>query len=67
MKLPVAAPDLNPQKHVWKDAQTTVSHNHPFKQMPALAIEFDDFLSSHSFPSSFLDVYGYNAIRPLFI
>jgi len=35
--------------------------------MSALADEFDDFLSSHSFPSSFLDVYGYNAIRPLFI
>jgi transposase len=31
MKLPVAAPDLNPQEHVWKAARTTVSHNHPWE------------------------------------
>jgi hypothetical protein len=62
-----SAPDLNLQEHAWKAARTNGSHNHPFKQMLALADEFDDFLFSHAFPSSFLDVYSYNATRPLFI
>jgi len=53
IKLPVAAPDLNPQEHVWKAARS--------------AGEFQDFLSSNSFPSSLLDAYGYNSIRPLFV
>jgi transposase len=28
IKLPVAAPDLNPQEQVWKATRRAVSHNH---------------------------------------
>jgi transposase len=64
---PPASPDLNPQEHVWKAARRAVSHNHSIASLPALADKFVEFLSKTSFPSSFLDRYGYNAVRPLFI
>ena len=66
MKLPVAAPDLNPQEHVWKAARSAISHNHRFSKLPGLADEFEDFLAANSFHSSLLDTYGYNAIYPMF-
>lgn len=64
---PPASPDLNPQEHVWKAARKAVSHNHTIASLPALAGKFEEFLCKTSFPSSFLDRYGYNAVRPLFI
>lgn len=64
---PPASPDLNPQEHVWKAARKAVSHNHSIASLPALADKFVEFLSKTSFPSSFLDRYGYNPVRPLFI
>ena len=64
---PPASPDLNPQEHVWKAARKAVSHNHTIAALPALAGKFVDFLSKTSFHSSFLDSYGYTALRPLFI
>jgi len=64
---PPASPDLNPQEHVWKAARKAVSHNHSISSLPALAGRFEEFLSKTSFPSSFLDRYGYTAVRPLFI
>ena len=64
---PPASPDLNPQEHVWKAARKAVSHNHTMTTLPALAGKFEEFLSNTSFPSSFLDRYGYSAVRPLFI
>ncbi len=64
---PPASPDLNPQEHVWKAARKAVSHNHTMTTLPALASKFEEFLSKTSFPSSFLDRYGYSAVRPLFI
>lgn len=64
---PPASPDLNPQEHVWKAARKAVSHNHTITTLPALAGMFEEFLSKTSFPSSFLDRYGYTAVRPLFI
>ncbi len=34
---PVAAPDLNPQEHVWKATREAVSHNHTDRQLATLA------------------------------
>ena len=56
-----------PFEHVWKAARKAVSHNHALATLPALAGKFEEFLSKTSFPSSFLDRYGYTALRPLFI
>lgn len=66
LHLPVAAPDLNPQEHVWKAVRRAVSHNHQFRRLPELADRFETHLTSSTFESSFLDTYGYNALRPMF-
>jgi transposase len=64
---PVASPDLNPQEQVWKATRNAVSHNHFVPRLVELAQRFEDYLVSNVFPSSFLDRFGYNAIRPMFI
>jgi transposase len=66
MLLPVAAPDLNPQEHVWKATRRAISHNHLFPRLDDLADRFEVHLSSNTFECSFLDQYGYHALRPLF-
>jgi transposase len=66
ISLPVAAPALNPQEHVWKATRRAVSHNHDQARLPALADRFEQHLKTTRFPSSFLDRYGYNCIRPMF-
>jgi hypothetical protein len=66
MHFPVAAPDLNPQEHVWKAARRAVSHNHTMPRLYQLADGFEHHLSSTIFESSFLDYYGFNAISPMF-
>jgi transposase len=62
MRFPVAAPDLNPQEHVWKATRRSVSHNHTVPRLPELADRFEGHLSSTTFESSFLDSYGFNAV-----
>jgi len=52
---PVAAPDLNPQEHVWKAGRRAVSHNHLVQRLPDLADRFEQYLLSNTFPSSLLD------------
>jgi len=64
---PPASPDLNPQEHVWKAVRKEVSHNHLEPRLPELADRFEKKLNSRTFKSSFLDLYGYTAIRPMFI
>jgi putative transposase len=59
MRLPVAAPDLNPQEQVWKMTRTAVSHNHNLRQLPPLADRFLKHLTSTNFYSPFLDKHGY--------
>jgi len=66
MLFPVAAPDLNPQEHVWKAVRRAVSHNHTFSRLDNLAERFTTQLTSNAFESSFLDRYGYNSLRPMF-
>jgi len=66
MSLPVAAPDLNPQEQVWKAARCAECHNHEQKRLPDLAKRFENYLTSRTFESSFLDKYGYNKICSMF-
>jgi transposase len=53
--LPVAAPDLNPQEHVWKAARSAVSHNHLVEKLPDLADRFEQYLLANTFRPSLLD------------
>ena len=64
--LPTAAPDLNPQEHVWKAARAAVSHNHLVPSLTQLANRFEHHLRSHTFPSSFLRRYGFSDLCPIF-
>lgn len=66
MKLPVAAPDLNPQEQVWKATRRAVSHNHQIVKLPSLADDFETYLRDTTFPTSTLELHGYHALRPLF-
>jgi transposase len=62
MRFPVAAPDENPQEHVWKDARHHVSHNHSVPRLPALADQVLKHLKDTTSTSSFLAHYGFHAI-----
>ncbi len=64
---PVATPQLNPQEHVWKAARRQISHNHEQAELDVLANQFEDYLNSSCFESAFLDQYGYNQVRAMFI
>jgi len=66
MYLPVAAPDLNPQEHVWKATREATSHNHMTRRLPELADKFESYLHSNTFKSSFLDCYGLNSLYSIF-
>ncbi len=66
MLLPVAAPDMNPQEHVWKATRRATSHNHIQKRLPDLADRFEHHLTSTAFNCSLLDAYGFNTIRSRF-
>lgn len=66
MPFPVAAPELNPQEQVWKATRRAVSHNHALSRLPDLVEQFQRHLTSHTFDTSFLDRYGFNAICPMF-
>ena len=67
MRFPPGSPDLNPQEHVWKLTREQVSHNHIQKSLQQLATDFKAHLTSTTFQCSFLERYGYSAIRPMFI
>lgn len=66
MYFPVAAPELNPQEHVWKAARRAVGHNHVMQRLPDLADRFEQHLVSNRFENSFLDRYGLDRICPRF-
>lgn len=63
---PTAAPDLNPQEHVWKATRKAVSHNHQFAKLNTLAQAFETHLESTTFPCSLLDLHGYHQICAMF-
>lgn len=64
---PAGSPELNPQEPVWKATRQSVSHNHNEPRLPKLAEQFETHLTTATFASSFLERYGYTAIRPMFI
>lgn len=57
---PPGTPDLNPQEHVWKATRRAISHNHSCKKLDKLAHDFEDYLSTTTFPCSLLDQYAYS-------
>lgn len=63
---PTAAPDLNPQEHIWKAARQQVSHNHSEGCLSDLAERFEDHLRDTTFHSSFLEHYGWHRVCPGF-
>ncbi len=67
MLFPTAAPDLNPQEHVWKATRRAVSHNHTHRRLPDLAQRFEHHLTATTFTTSFLDRYGWNLVCPMFV
>jgi transposase len=64
---PPGSPDLNPQEHVWKEAREHVSHNHTVNKLATLADQFEDHLSTQTFPCSLLEQHNYQHIRAMFI
>ncbi len=64
LSFPVAAPDLNPQEHVWKATREAVSHNHRDKQLTTLAERFKGHLTTTTFPTSFLEHRGFYTVYP---
>ena len=66
VKFPTAAPDLNPQEHVWRATRRATSHNHTERRLPDLAKQFENHLATSTFESSFLDQYGWNVVCPGF-
>lgn len=62
MKYPPAAPDLNPQEHVWKAARNHVSHNHDRSRLAELTERFECFLRTNKFNYSFLEKFGIETI-----
>jgi transposase len=66
LRFPVAAPELNPQEHVWKAVRRAVSHNHSLRRLPDLTEQIEQHLTTETFESSLLADYGVDAIRPMF-
>ena len=66
IRFPTAAPELNPQEHVWKATREAVSHNHAFKNFETLAHDFETHLSATTFPCSFLHKFDYPSLCMLF-
>jgi transposase len=64
--LPPAAPELNPQEHVWKATREAVSHNHALPKLDQLAHSFEAHLHNTTFPCSLLDLHNYSYICMLF-
>lgn len=62
MYLPTAAPDLNPQEHVWKATRTAVSHNHAQRDLSVLASRFESHLLENTFGSSLLALHCFNTV-----
>ena len=52
MYFPTAAPDENPQEHVWKSGRSEVSHNAFIQNIDVAADSFVDYLNTTKFPYS---------------
>lgn len=54
LHFPRAAPEENPQEHVWKDGRSKVSHNRYIQNIDTTTDEFVDYLNKTEFHYSFL-------------
>lgn len=66
MRFPVAAPDLNPQEHVWKAARSATSHNHDERKLKCLADRFAHYLSTTTFSYSLLEKFDHSMVCAMF-
>mgnify|MGYP001595500961 CR=1 FL=1 len=57
LSFPTAAPEENPQEHVWKNGRSHVTHNHFIADIDKAADEFVDYLNMTRFSYSLL---GFN-------
>lgn len=55
LDFPRAAPDLNPQEHVWKNGRSKISHNCFIDNIDKTTDEFVDYLNKTIFKYSLLD------------
>lgn len=53
---PRAAPEQNPQEHVWKNGRSKVSHNRFIENIDRATDEFVDYLNNTTFKYSFLGI-----------
>lgn len=53
---PRAAPEENPQEHVWKNGRSKVSHNRFINNIDKTTDEFVDYLNKTTFNYSFLEI-----------
>jgi transposase len=53
---PTAAPDENPQEHVWKSGRSNITHNAFIRNIDATTDELVRYLNTTKFPYSFLGV-----------
>ena len=56
---PTAAPELNPQEHVWKSGRSNITHNAFIRNIDASTDDFVEYLNTTPFPYSLL---GFSAI-----
>jgi len=54
LHFPRAAPEENPQEHVWKDGRSKISHNRYIQNIDTTTDEFVDYLNRTEFHYSFL-------------
>jgi transposase len=60
----MAAPELNPQEHVWKAMREAVRYNHTAAELSTLAGRFAGHLTDTTFPTSFLAHRGFYTVHP---
>ena len=56
LHFPRAAPEENPQEHVWKNGRSKVSHNRYIQNIDLTTDEFVEYLNKTEFHYSFLDL-----------
>lgn len=54
IEFPRAAPEENPQEHVWKQGRSQITHNKFIKNIDQTTDEFVNYLNETKFPYSFL-------------
>lgn len=62
MFFPTAAPELNPQEHVWKAVRTAISHNHGETKLQSLVDRFQQYLDDTTFDYSFVEKYDFESL-----